>query len=258
MNHSTANIDHLWSKFKQKDCEFAKEDLVNYYLPFVNQIVNRVKISLPLSISKEELVSHGIFGLFDAMLKFDPNRGYKFETYAYPRIKGAILDGLRAMDWMPTNLRQKEKKIVNLIGEMEQRLGRTVSDEELAEEMGFSTKDLYNLLDQLNVTTVLSLDKMLSPDGEESASLLDTVGDSPEKSPESLLDQSEVKRVLVDAINKLPEKEKLVVALYYYEGLNLKEISKVMSLSESRISQLHTKAIFRLRGRLSRQKKLLL
>lgn len=258
MSHNIEQLDILWQRFKEENCPVANEELVHIYLPFANQIVNRIKISLPTTISKDELLSYGIFGLFDAMIKFDPSRGYKFETYAYPRIKGAILDGLRSQDWMPTALRQKEKNLVTAIGELEQKIGRTATDSEIANHLEIDVKELNLLLEQLNTTTILSLDKILIADEDDGTKLIDTISDAPEQEPEFAINQMEVKKVLTDAINKLPEKEKLVVTLYYYEGLNLKEISKVMELSESRISQLHTKSIFRLRGRLSRQKKVLL
>jgi RNA polymerase sigma factor for flagellar operon FliA len=252
------SIDLLWLHFKKENSQIAKEKLIFHYLPYVNQIINRVKMSLPKSVVKEELFSYGIFGLYDAMSKFDLSRGFKFETYAFPRIKGAIIDGLRAEDWLPLSIRQEEKKLVKVIGELEQELGRTATDQEIAAQLKMDSKDLHNLLDKLCCTNLVSLDQLFNQEGEESVSLLERLRGNPEREPENIISCNEIKNVLIEAINKLPEKEKLVIALYYYEGLNLKEISKVVDLSESRISQLHTKAIFRLRGRLSRQKKALL
>ncbi|MDW7675585.1 MAG: FliA/WhiG family RNA polymerase sigma factor [Bacillota bacterium] len=258
MRREYKSIDELWQRYKFEDCAKAQEEIITHYLPFVNQIVNRLRISLPSNITKEELISFGIYGLFDAMVKFDLSRGYKFETYAFPRIRGAILDGLRSMDYLPASLRQKEKKLVSEIGQLEQTLCRTATDQEIADKLGISCEELSGLLDMLNFTTIISLDQMMTNDGEETASIMESVSDDASKQPESIFDKVEVQNLLIESINKLPEKEKLVVALHYYEGMNLKEISKIMDLSESRISQLHTKAIFRLRGRLSRQKKILL
>jgi RNA polymerase sigma factor for flagellar operon FliA len=250
------SVDLLWLHYKKENSQLAKEKLIFHYLPYVNQIINRVKISLPKSVAKEELLSYGVFGLYDAMNKFDISRGFKFETYAFPRIKGAILDGLRAEDWLPASIRQKEKNLVKVIWELEQTLGRTATDEEIAAQLNMDSKELYGLLDKLSCINMVSLDHLFYQE-EESVSLLERLSDNPNREPENIISSNEVKKILIEAINKLPEKEKLVIALYYYEGLNLKEISRVLDLSESRISQLHTKAIFRLRGRLSRQKKAL-
>lgn len=205
-------------------------------------------MGMPQYVEREDLISNGYFGLLEAIERFDPKRGFKFETYAVVRIRGAILDAIRAQDWIPVSVRQKARNYTHVMADLEQKLGRSASDEEIAAAMNMSTQEFNHFLGQLQATTVMPL---------EDYTHNDTLSD-PSDSPGEQAEIGEVKDTLVDTIEKLPEKERIVVSLYYYEGLTLKEISLILKLSEARISQLHTKAIFRLRGSLSKIKSSLL
>lgn len=228
---------------------------IEKYLPLVKRISGRLLISLPQHVDEDDLIGYGVFGLLDALERFDPVRGVKFETYATLRIRGAIIDGLRTMDWVPHSARQKIKRIQDAFAEVEARHGRPASNEEVAVLLQMDLRDLEAALHQGQMLTLTSLDEMaVGEEGEvytPRAQLTDPIAQ--EAFQEVELDEQ--KKILADAVEKLPEKEKLVVALYYQEDLTLKEIAAIMKLSESRISQLHSQAILRLRGRLSRQKK---
>ena len=228
---------------------------IEKYLPLVKRISGRLLISLPQHVDEDDLIGYGVFGLLDALERFDPVRGVKFETYATLRIRGAIIDGLRTMDWVPHSARQKIKRIQDAFAEVEARHGRPASNEEVAVLLRMEPRDLEAALHQGQMLTLTSLDEVaVGEEGEAytpRTQLMDPIAQ--EAFQEVELDEQ--KKILADAIEKLPEKEKLVVALYYQEDLTLKEIAVIMKLSESRISQLHSQAILRLRGRLSRQKK---
>ncbi|HBS59562.1 MAG TPA: FliA/WhiG family RNA polymerase sigma factor, partial [Firmicutes bacterium] len=209
-------------------------------------IVGRLAVGLPNHVDRDDLTSAGIMGLLDAIDKYDLTRGIKFETYATARVRGSILDFLRAQDWIPVSLRQKAKKLEALFADLEQKFSRPPTDAEMAAALEIEVADYYGLLKDINGYSLLSLDEMAG-----NAWLVDEHEDS---SPSRLAECAEVKKIMAAAIERLPEKERLVVALYYYEGLTLKEIGVTLGLSEGRISQLHTKAILRLRGALSRKK----
>lgn len=232
------------------------EEHLEKYLPLVKRISGRLAISLPSHIDEEDLIGYGVFGLLDALQKFEPSRGVKFETYASLRIRGAIIDGLRAMDWVPHSARQKVKRVYQGYSQMEIILRRTPTMEEVAGYLQIPVEELNAILLQGQHMTLLSLEDISSADsGDSNISPLDMIIDH--KSQESFrqIEKEEQKKILAQAIGKLSEKEKLVIALYYREELTLKEIAAVMELSESRISQIHSQAILRLRGHLSRQKK---
>jgi RNA polymerase sigma factor for flagellar operon FliA len=197
-------------------------------------------------------VSYGIFGLIDAIEKFDLERGYKFETYAIARIKGAILDELRSIDWVPRSVRAKARALEKAYSKLEGQLHRTPSDEEIAAEMGVTDDQLQTTLSQISFIGLVALDEMLSVGGErgESVSLGDTVADSGE-GPVAAYEVEEMRQILADAINRMPEREKIVLTLYYYEGLTLAEIGQVLGVTESRVCQIHTKAVIQLRSRLA-------
>jgi len=237
-------IMKLWLMYQQNKTSEIREKLIESYLPLVKLVASRLAISLPQHVDKDDLISNGFFGLLDAIEKYDPSRGIKFETYAVVRIRGSILDAIRAQDWLPTSVRQKAKQYEQTIAKLENELGRSASDEEVAGSLGISMNDLYSLINQLNASTIIPLEDFTK--SETSSNHLNN--------PSEQIEVEEVKKALAKAIDKLPEKEKLVVSLYYYEGLTLKEISIILKLSEARISQLHTKSIFRLRGALSRIK----
>ena len=252
-----ADLQKLWERYKMSNDTQARENLIIEYAPLVKYVAGRVAISLPASVQQDDLISYGIFGLIDAIEKFDLSRNIKFETYAISRVRGAIWDGLRSMDWVPYSVRQKAKELEGTYAKLESELGRAASDDEVCASMGISLRQFSHLLAETSFTSVLSLEDLwkLDKDGSNSIRVMDTIKDNNVPDPIAMVMLDEQKSILTEAIKKLPEREKLVIALYYYEGLTLKEIGKVLGVSESRISQMHTKAILRLRGRLSRVKK---
>ncbi len=244
----SVDIDLLWTSYQKVRSPEIREQLVENYLSLVNIIAGRIAISLPAHVDRDDLISSGFFGLLDAIERYDPARGNKFETYAGVRIRGSILDYLRSKDWIPVSLRQKIRKYEQTVSALEAKFGRAATDKEIAAELGISMDDLNALLGRLNIATVIPL--------EEYAKVESTANQIP--GPSENIEFKELQESLAAAIDKLPEKEKIVISLYYYEELTLKEISLILKLSEARISQLHTKAVFRLRGYLSRIKSSLL
>lgn len=238
------DITTLWLTYQQTHKPDIRERLIEHYLSLVKIVAGRIAISLPQHVDKDDLISNGFFGLLDAIEKYDPARGIKFETYAVARIRGAILDAIRAQDWVPTSVRQKAKQYEQTMAQLEHSLGRSATDEEIAAALQISQTELYSLLNQLNASTVIPLEEFIRSETATNQPI----------SPSEHIETEEVKLLLAKSIDKLPEKERIVVTLYYYEGMTLKEISLILKLSEARISQLHTKAIFRLRGALSRIK----
>lgn len=241
-------LSQFWMDFHESRSPEIREKLIEHYLPLVKLVAGRIAIGLPQYVDKDDLIGNGFFGLMEAIERFDIARGVKFETYAVARIRGAMLDSLRAQDWIPATVRQKARQYEATLADMEHRLGRSATDEEIAGALNISVTQLHNLITTLNGCALVPLEdyiKTESPNGNST-------------SPSQFIEDEEVKATLAKAIEKLSEKERLVITLYYYEGLTLKEISLIMSLTEARISQLHTKAIFRLRGALSRIKSSLL
>lgn len=243
-NSPAMEVNHLWIAYQQSKSSDIREQLVQHYLGLVKLVAGRLAIGLPQHVDRDDLISNGFFGLLEAIERFDPARGIKFETYAVARIRGSILDAIRAQDWLPVTLRQKAKQYEQAVAKLEHRLGRSASDQEIASALNITQSELNSLLHQLNAATVIPL--------EEFAKSEPVSNQLP--NPSHNVETEEVKNTLAKAIEKLSEKEKLVIALYYYEGMTLKEISLILKLSEARISQLHTKAVFRLRGSLSRIK----
>lgn len=243
-----------WETYKQSRSSQARDALIVHYVPLVKYVAGRVAVGLPANVDYDDLVSFGIFGLLDAIEKFDEARGVKFETYAITRIRGAIIDGLRSLDWVPRSVRQKAREVEDVIASLEARLGRAATDEEVSQALGMKLEEYHRLLSEMSGLSVTSLDEMWSadPDEEPKLPLSRRVEDRSGDDPTQPIEESEVKRLLMEAIDHLPERERLVIALYYYEELTLKEIGLVLDVSESRISQIHTKAIMRLRSRLNR------
>jgi RNA polymerase sigma factor FliA len=248
-NPQADDVSDLWDRFKATGDEGAREALIINFSPLVKFVAGRVGIGLPRNVDHADLVSYGIFGLIDAIDKFEPERGFKFETYAINRIKGAILDELRAMDWVPRSVRARAREIERSMAELEHRLQRTPSDDELASHMTMPVEDLQDALAEISLLGIVALDEMLGPDS--SNSLVDLVADASGASPEAAFQKEETRRILADAINRLPDREKLVLTLYYYEGLTLAEIGEVLSVTESRVCQIHAKSVMSLRNRLS-------
>jgi RNA polymerase sigma factor for flagellar operon FliA len=247
----SATIAELWEEYKQGSGRDARERLILHYSPLVKFVAGRVAAGLPQNIEQSDLVSYGIFGLIDAIDKFDPGRGYKFETYAISRIKGAIIDELRSIDWVPRSVRAKARAIERAYSKLENELRRSPDDKEVAAELSMTEEELASVLGQISFVGVVALDELLSA-GERGAGA--TVGDTIAGSghdPVEAFESEEMRQVLADAINRMPDRERLVLTLYYYEGLTLAEIGSVLGVTESRVCQIHTKAIFQLRSRLS-------
>lgn len=244
----------LWKKYKRTKSRLLQEEIVRKYLYLVKYVAGRVAIGLPPNVEFNDLVSYGILGLFDAIEKYDVSQGNKFETYGVSRIRGAIMDELRKLDWAPRLLRKRAREIERKMRELEDRNGRAATEEELARSLKMSVEDLNGIYSELNSTTFLSLDEVWqNDDGNKPISRLQTVEDSLITDQFSYVHQGEVKELLTQAIDQLPEKEKLVIVLYYYENLTLREIGEVLNVSESRVCQIHTKVVLRLRSHLMKK-----
>ncbi len=245
-------LGQLWQGFKGEESDEARERLILHYAPLVKYVASRVATGLPASVEQADLVSYGMFGLIDALHKFEPGRGNKFETYAIPRIKGAIIDELRAMDWVPRSIRFKAREIEKAHADLEAMLKRQPSEAEMAERLGISRSELHDVVSQISFVSVLALDELVSvgQDRGEQVSLIDTLADKA-LDPTSGVESQETRGLLAAAINSLSEREKIVVTLYYFEGLTLAEIGEILGVTESRVCQIHTKAVGGLRGQLS-------
>jgi len=248
-------LRELWEGFKATADQSLRERLILHYSPLVKYVAGRVGVGLPPNIEQADLVSYGIFGLIDAIEKFDLERAIKFETYAISRIRGAIIDELRAIDWIPRSVRFKAREVEKAYAALEGQLHRTPTEAEVAGQMGIKLEDLHAIFSQVSFVNVVALDELLNVGGEkgDKLSLVDTLEDTRAEDPVSAFESEETKYLLAKAINTLPEREKIVVTLYYYEGLTLAEIGQVLGVTESRICQMHTKAVLQLRGKLSEQ-----
>jgi RNA polymerase sigma factor FliA len=248
-----AVITKLWTEYKSTASSEARDRLIVHYSALVKYVAGRVSVGLPQNIEHADLVSYGIFGLIDAIEKFDPSRQIKFETYAIARIKGAIIDELRSIDWVPRSVRAKARSVERAYARLEAALLRTPTDAEVAAEMGISEADLQAMFNQISFVGVVALDEMLSSGGGErgeSTTLGDTIADKGE-GPVAVYEGEEMKQILAAAINRLGEREKIVLTLYYYEGLTLAQIGEVLGVTESRVCQIHTKAVLQLRSRMA-------
>lgn len=237
----------IWEKYTKNPTQEMREQIIIEYAPLVKIVAGRLSMYLGGNIEYEDLVSYGVFGLIDAIDKFDTNKDVKFETYASLRIRGSILDQIRKMDWIPRTVRQRQRKIDEAIKSLEARTGKTPTDEMLAEELGVSGEELLSWQSQLKVTNVVSLNEFVESGNEP---VMDAKGNFRFAQPEEVIAETELKRMLKDAMQLLTEKEQKVILLYYYEDLTLKEISRVLEVSESRISQLHTKALQKMKKKM--------
>jgi RNA polymerase sigma factor for flagellar operon FliA len=242
----------LWSEYRRSKDRGIRDRLILTYAPLVKYVAGRLGSGLPAHVDEGDLVSYGLLGLIGAIERYDPTREIKFETYAISRIKGAIIDELRGMDWVPRSVRARAREIERAIAELEARFRRAPTDEEIAAKIGISVDELEESLTDISRSSIAALDELwtVSSSGDQIA-LIDTIEDTEGPKPETALDETELKEALGEAISRLPEREKLVVTLYYYEELTLREIGEVLGVTESRVSQLHTKAILRLKARLS-------
>jgi RNA polymerase sigma factor for flagellar operon FliA len=246
----TTDIDKVWRQFKQSGADDLRESLILHYSPLVKFVAGRVGAGLPRNVDQNDLASYGVFGLIDAIDKFEPERGFKFETYAINRIRGSILDGLRSLDWVPRSVRAKAREIERAIAELEHKLGRSPTDEELAEKLQTDLETIQDDLAEISQLGFAALDQTVGS-GETTTTLKDLVADPGGISPEAAFQAEETRRMLVDSINRLPDRERLVVTLYYYEGLTLAEIGDVLGVTESRVCQIHAKTVMSLRNRLA-------
>ena len=237
----------IWEKYTKNPTQEMREQIIIEYAPLVKIVAGRLSMYLGGNVEYEDLVSYGVFGLIDAIDKFDTNKDVKFETYASLRIRGSILDQIRKMDWIPRTVRQRQRKIDEAIKSLEARTGKTPTDEMLAEELGVSGEELLSWQSQLKVTNVVSLNEFVESGNEP---VMDAKGNFRFAQPEEVIAETELKRMLKDAMQLLTENEQKVILQYYYEDLTLKEISRVLEVSESRISQLHTKALQKMKKKM--------
>ncbi|WP_341349140.1 FliA/WhiG family RNA polymerase sigma factor [Eubacterium xylanophilum] len=237
----------LWEKYKAKKTPELREKLIIEYANLVNLVAGRMGMYLGYTVEYDDLVGYGVFGLIDAIDKFDIEKNVKFETYASLRIRGAILDQIRKMDWIPRALRQKQKQLDQAIVKLEGQYGRQATDEEVAGELNISMEDYHDLKNEVSFTNLVSLDDFIEQGGD---TRYDVSGSSRFEQPEDAIEKEELKQRLIDALGVLTEKERTVITLYYYEELTLKEVSKILEVSESRVSQLHTKALTKIKGQI--------
>jgi RNA polymerase sigma factor for flagellar operon FliA len=252
-NVKAVELRDLWRRYKTADDQRARERLVVAYSPLVKYVAGRMAAGLPAHVDEADLISYGLGGLIAAIERFDLSREIRFETYAITRIKGSILDELRALDWVPRSVRARAREIERAHAKLEANLQRVPTDEEIAEEIGLDIDEFRDALTGIANSSITALDELwsVSDASGDTVSLLDTLQDPSAPDPERVVDANELKDRIADAIARLPEREKLVVALYYYENLTLREIGEVLGVTESRVSQLHTKAVLRLRSRLA-------
>ena len=240
------DISHWWEKWFASRDQIARDRIIEHYSPLVKFVAGRVGAGLPSSVDPGDLVSAGVFGLIDAVERFDPERGVKFETFAVPRIKGAVFDGLRALDWVPRSVRSKARDVESAITTLEGRLGRAPGEDEIAQHLHLSDGEFQKWMASIASTTVGPLDRALAAGAEPRA-----IGGSVPDTPAAIVEDDEVRRLVKAEVRRLPEREQLVMTLYYDEGLTLAEIGSVLGVTESRVSQIHTKAVLHLRARLS-------
>lgn len=246
----------IWVEYKKTGSLELRNYIVCKYAPLAKYVAGRLSIGMPPSVDFGDLVNCGIIGLLDAVEKFEPGKNVKFKTYAITRIRGAIYDELRTLDWVPRSVRQKAREIEDAIRFTEEKLGRNATDEEVASYLHISTQEYRDSLYRISCTSILSLNDLWNNnDGDDKISLMDSLEAPSSLNPDVIVEKAEIKRIIADAIRELPENEQKVLVLYYYEELTLKEIGKVLEVTESRVSQIHTKAILKLRARLTNSRK---
>lgn len=248
--------DELWLEFKKTRSTALRDAFIRKYMPLVKYVAGKVATGMPGSVEFDDLVGFGQFGLLDAINKYDPEKNVKFKTYAVTRIRGSMIDELRVLDWVPRSVRQKAREIEDAIVEVESRLGRPATDAEIADSMGISEDEYQQTVMRVSGTSVLSLDDVwYSGDDSDHVSIGDSIESPSSFNPDVIVEREEIRRVIIESIKELPKKEKMVLVLYYHEDLTFKEIGQVLNVSESRISQLHTKANLRLRAKLTNIRK---
>ena len=245
-------IRACWERYRDEGDPAARERLILHFAPLVKYVAGRVGVGLPSSIEHGDLVSYGMFGLIDAIEKFDLSKGVKFETYAITRIKGAIIDELRSVDWVPRSVRAKARAVDKAMQKLEGSLRRTPTDEELAAELGIEQSELQDMLTKISFTSIVALDEALNVGGErgEKLALVDTLQDAAAIDPEQSYDEIEMRSLLGEVVQRLTDRERTVIGLYYFEGLTLSQIGEILGVTESRVCQIHTKAVLSLRSKL--------
>ena len=246
-----AFIAELWARYVVDRDSTLRDRLILHYAPLVKYVAGRVGSGLPAHVEQADLVSYGTFGLIDAITRFEPSREIKFESYAMARIRGAIIDELRSTDWIPRSVRMKARQFERTVAALEAKLQRSPTDEEIADEMDMDVEEIRKFLGQLSLVNVVALDELLVDDDGSAPRLVDTLKDTSALDPQAMAEHGEARQLLARAVEQLPEREKVVVSLYYFEGLTLADIGRVLGVTESRICQLHTKAVLHLRTKLA-------
>lgn len=249
------NMENLWMEYTKTKDPYSKERLIIEYAPLIKYVAGRLHTYLGNNVEYEDLIGYGVFGLIDAIEKFDLTKGVKFETYASLRIRGSILDQIRKMDWVPRSLRQKQKNVTKVYRELETELGRPVTDQEMADKLKIKVSEFQELLKEINIASLISLEDYMDQNYEMH---LAPYQETNQNKPEEYIEREELKKIVGQSIDALPEREKQIITFYYFEEMTLKEISYILGVSESRVSQLHTKALMRLKSKLGKDTSLLL
>ena len=248
--------EELWQWYRKTKDPAIREAFIKQYAPLVKYVAGKVAMGMPHNVEFDDLVGFGVFGLIDAIDKYDPEKHVKFKTYAVTRIRGAIFDELRQIDWVPRSVRQKTREIEAAISALEAQLGRTASDQEIAKAMGMDEAEYLKTIQKISGTSILSLnDVWFSGDENDKVSIGDSIESPSSLNPDVIVERDEMRRIITEFINELPDKEQKILVLYYYEECTLKEIGQVLEVTESRVSQLHTKAIVHLRSKLTNFRK---
>jgi len=248
--------EELWQQYRKNRDPAIREAFIKQYAPLVKYVAGKVAVGMPNNVEFDDLVGYGVFGLIDAIDKYDPDKNVKFKTYAVTRIRGAIFDELRLIDFVPRSVRQKTREIESTISSLEAQLGRTASNQEVAGALGINEAEYMKVIQKISGTSIISLnDLWYSGDDNDKVSIGDSIESPSSLNPDVMVVNEEIRRVIVEAINELPDKEKKILVLYYYEDLTLKDIGRVLQVTESRVSQLHTKAVLHLRSKLTNIRK---
>ena len=246
-----AAVADLWARYVVDRDSGLRDRLILHYAPLVKYVAGRVGSGLPAHVEQADLVSYGTFGLIDAITRFEPSREIKFESYAMARIRGAIIDELRSTDWIPRSVRTRARLFERTVAALESKLQRSPTEEEIADEMDMDVEEIRKFLGQLSLVNVVALDELLVDDDGSAPRLVDTLKDTSALDPQAMAEHGEARQLLARAVEQLPDREKVVVSLYYFEGLTLADIGRVLGVTESRICQLHTKAVLHLRTKLA-------
>ena len=248
--------DELWIEYKKTRSTSIRELFIVKYAPLVKYVAGKVAIGMPGNVEFDDLVGYGVFGLLDAIDKYDPEKNVKFNTYAVTRIRGAIFDELRSIDWVPRSVRQQSREVEEVIADLEARLGRAATDVEIARELGMTVDEFHQVLLKISGTSVISLtDLRFGSEDAEQVSVADTIEAPVSLNPDVIVEREEMRRIIVNAINELSDREKKVLIMYYYEDMTLREIGRVLQVTESRVSQIHTGANAKLKAKLTNIRK---